>query len=87
METVRAAHTATLLGNGQVLLAGGVDLNLHQLSAAELFDAVANTISPTANLSAARSGHTATLLSTGQVLVTGGLDANSNALATAELYH
>jgi len=40
METVRAAHTATLLGNGQVLLAGGADLNLHQLSAAELFDAV-----------------------------------------------
>ena len=61
--------------------------SLYQLSAAEVFDPVANTISPTANLIAARSEHTTTLLSTGQALVTGGLDSNSNYLATAELYH
>jgi len=87
METARAAHTATPLANGWMLLVGGVDFNLHQLSAAELFDPVAGTISPTANLIGLRSQHTATILNTDQVLITGGLDANSNYLATAELYH
>jgi hypothetical protein len=71
-------------GDGDTIVPGTEASGVH---AAELFDPVANTISPTANLSAARSVHTVTLLSTGQVLVTGGLDANSNALATAELYH
>jgi hypothetical protein len=37
METARAAHTATLLGNGKVLVVGGVDANGTALASAELF--------------------------------------------------
>jgi large repetitive protein len=37
MTTARAGHTATLLGNGQVLVVGGVDANGNTLASAELF--------------------------------------------------
>jgi len=37
MSTARAAHTATLLGNGKVLVVGGVDANGNALASAELF--------------------------------------------------
>jgi Galactose oxidase, central domain len=37
MSTARAGHTATLLGNGKVLLVGGVDANGNTLSTAEFF--------------------------------------------------
>jgi len=37
METARAGHTATLLGNGKVLVVGGIDANGNALASAELF--------------------------------------------------
>jgi len=37
MTTTRSEHTATLLGNGKVLLVGGVDANGNALATAELF--------------------------------------------------
>jgi len=38
METVRSEHAATLLGNGNVLITGGINTNtLHSLATAELF--------------------------------------------------
>ena len=38
MGTPRAAHTATLLGNGKVLVTGGIDNNGNVLTTAELYD-------------------------------------------------
>ena len=74
----RNQHTATLLANGKVLVAGGGD----NLATAELYDPATGTWTFTGSLNAGRGAHTAALLSDGKVLVAGGGDN----LATAELY-
>ena len=82
-------HTATLLANGKVLVAGGYNENGSDLASAELYDPATGTWSPTGSLGTARDSHTATLLTNGKVLVAGGgFDNVSNyvALASAELY-
>jgi hypothetical protein len=86
MSTGRAEHTATLLPNGKVLIAGGDScsfINYYQscpLDSAEVYDPGAGTFATTGKMSVTRFFHTATLLSNGKVLVTGGHDAS------AELY-
>jgi hypothetical protein len=87
MAAARDFHTATLLPNGQVLVAGGAN-ETGALPSAELYAPVANTWTSAAALKAARNGHTATLLPTGQVLVVGGFAGGDKgiALSSAELY-
>lgn len=71
----RALHTATLLPNGKVLVAGGVLVTARSqvaLGTAELFDPSTGTWAPTGSLSNPRFNHTATLLPGGRVLVAGG---------------
>jgi WD40 repeat protein len=95
----RAGHTATVLKNGQVLLAGGLDLDLstataQTLGAAEIFDPVSGHFLPTAaNMISARMGQSATLLENGQVLLAGGMSGTANlpdvsftTLNSAEIY-
>jgi N-acetylneuraminic acid mutarotase len=74
LNTARYAHTATLLTNGQVLVAGGYDQNGQPLASAELFNPRTNMWSPTGSMNVPRIGHTATLLPNGEVLVAGGWD-------------
>lgn len=81
METTRAGHTATLLADGKVLIAGGFG-NGTDLLTAEIYDPKLGSFSPTANMGMVRSEHTATLLPSGKVLVAGG---ESNPFTT-ELY-
>src|SRR6266513_3714758 len=88
LATARAGqpsgHTATLLPNGKVLVAGGGDINgIH--ASAELYDPASGAWSATGSLATARSGHTATLLPNGRVLAAGGGDGGS-IHASAELY-
>ena len=85
MLTARESHTATLLGNGLVLIIGGDD-RTKSLSAAELFNPISRSFAPTADMAEARARHTSTLLNDGTVLVIGGRDASGNALASAESY-
>jgi len=87
----RDNHTATLLLDGKVLVAGGRGrvvvvggFSIRTLSSAELYDPGSGTWTSTGSLLAARDVHTATLLPDGRVIAAGG--ANTNYLASAELY-
>ena len=84
MGSKRAAHTATLLDNGRVLIAGGFVGDGDGLSSAELFDPERGAFTSAPAMKATRSGHTATLLPDGKVLIAGGY--NGNYLATTEIY-
>lgn len=85
--TPRQGHTATLLYNGKVLLAGGGDgASSTATSASELYDPATDTFSATGAMTSARRVHTATMLPSGKVLLAGGLDASSQPLSSAELY-
>ena len=83
LNTARRGHTATLLPNGMVLVAGGTGGGA-ALNSAELYDPATGTWTTTGPMNAARYEHTATLLPSGKVLVAGGL--NGGALNSAELY-
>jgi hypothetical protein len=63
-------HTATLLPNGQVLIAGGWR-GPSATRSAELYDPGSGQFFPTNAMNFIRSGHTATLLANGQVLIAG----------------
>ena len=86
LNTARYLHTATLLPNGMVLVAGGAGRNVNALASAELYDPASRTWTTTGRVDTARLYHTATLLQNGMVLVVGGTDTNSSASASAELY-
>jgi hypothetical protein len=75
--------TATVLQNGNVLVAGGSVAGT-ATATAELYNPTTNTWTATGNMTVARVGHTATLLNSGLVLVVGGDKAG--APGTAELY-
>jgi hypothetical protein len=87
MSSYRAYHTATLLPNGLVLLAGGVDNNFIPLATAELYDPIHQTFNATGSLNSSRYQHAATLLSDGTVLFSGGIDSTGATLASSELYN
>jgi hypothetical protein len=84
MATARQNHTATLLLNGKVLVAGGWN-GSSSLASAELFDPATGTWTAAGTMTTNRYYHTATLLSNGKVLVVGG-KAGGTTLSSAELY-
>lgn len=84
MTARRAAHTATLLNNGKVLIAGGLVGDGGGLSSAEVFDPTTKTFASAVSMKIARASHTATLLPNGKVLIAGGY--NGDYLDSAEVY-
>jgi N-acetylneuraminic acid mutarotase len=88
--TARVLHTATLLHNGKVLVAGGVRVEPFDhygdgVDKAELYGPATGQWSATGSLAASRVVQTATLLPNGRVLVAGGY-SDYNIVSTAELY-
>jgi len=88
MGTPRYAHTATLLQDGSVLLAGGMGGSA--LASAERYDPASGAVSPLGSMATPRSNHTAALLTVGpdagKVLVIGGEDAAGAPLASMEVF-
>jgi N-acetylneuraminic acid mutarotase len=85
LNTVREDHIATLLSDGQVLVAGGYNRSLAYLGSSELYNPTTGIWTITGNLNAARQYHAATLLPNGQVLVAGG--ENGSYLDSTEYFN
>lgn len=84
LRAARAAHTATTLLSGQVLVIGGMEEGGGNLASVELFDPSNNTVQEFGSLAEPRTSHTATLLPDGRVLVAGGY--NGEYLASLEVF-
>jgi hypothetical protein len=91
LNTARFGHTATLLDDGTVLIAGGASApgtGGPFLDTAELYNPTTGEFTYTThNLNTARYFHTATLLPSGMVLMAGGYNSVSEELTSAELYN
>ena len=84
MIAARAHTSATLLQNGEVLIAGGIADNA--IASAETYNESTGAFTQTGDMRTAHSAPTATLLPDGTVLVTGAGDDKSHLIADAELY-
>src|SRR5712691_10927695 len=79
MNSVRAGHTATVLADGRVLVAGGgYEAN------AEIYDPASATWTLTTPMNVSRGRHAAVRLGDGRVLVVAGNPYNA---ASAEIYN
>ena len=87
MRAARMAMTATVLPNGNALIAGGQTAASDALGSSELYTPTAGSFSLTGKLITPRSGHTATLLTNGLVLMAGGENVNGVSIQKAELYN
>lgn len=84
MASPRDGHTATMLPDGRVLVAGGTD-GAETLGTTEIFDPATRRFRPGPRLREPRRAHTATLLPGGVLLLVGGAGRHDVPLRTAEL--
>jgi N-acetylneuraminic acid mutarotase len=82
MSQPRLSHTATVLADGRVLVAGGSGVS-GLMSAADLYDPVSNAWTSTGSMTTWRYVHAAARLTNGEVFVVGG----SSTVVTPEIYN
>ena len=82
----RRGHTATVLQDGRVLVAGGVDATSTTLASTELYDPATGTWTAAGGLIVGRHDHTATTLPDGRILVAGGINSGTAPVADAEVF-
>jgi Kelch motif/Galactose oxidase, central domain len=85
MVEPRSGHTATLLSDGKVLIAGGMRRNQDFYKSAEVYDPATGKFRPTGEMNERRVGHVAVLLRSGKVLIAGGFAGHATT-DSAELY-
>ena len=95
LNVARGNHTATLLPDGKVLVAGGLGKPRvsnngqsipNRLGSAELYDPATDSWKLTGSLAVPRYNHTATLLAAGRVLVAGGTTTDGGTSVVGEIY-
>src|SRR3989441_895263 len=87
LNKARAEHTATLLPNGTVLIAGGKDVAGQPLTSAEIYNPVTGVYTVVSSpLPTPVWGHTATRLNDGTVLLAGGTGDGGLPVNAAVLY-
>lgn len=87
LNRARVYHSATLLSDGRILIAGGLVGPNAGTNEVELLDPATGLVTPAAPMGTARMQHEAVLLPTQKVLVIGGASTRFGAgLATTELF-
>jgi N-acetylneuraminic acid mutarotase len=81
----RVGHTATLLSDGRVLVAGGTSQSGGQpRSSSEIYDPKDKTWTPNGDLPAERTNHTAVKLRDGSVIVAGGTGLGGSSMTSVD---
>jgi len=87
LSQARASHTATLLNDGKVLIAGGMERNGVFFDSADIFDPSTERFAPAAyRMTRKRVSHTATRLLDGRVLIAGGWSDRERPEADSEIF-
>lgn len=85
-EAARFSHTATLLPDNKVLVAGGMQRNGAWLDSAEIYDPARGRFLPAGKMLSRRAGAMAALLPSGKVLIAGGANGSGKSLRSTEIY-
>jgi len=85
--TPRAWHTATILSDGRILIAGGIGPDGKSLGSMEILDAASMKVVPILQaLMEPRAHHTATLITEGSVVFIGGQSSTDNGISSIEIF-
>ena len=86
MTTARGGHTATVLPDFTILIAGGKQEHGVVLASTEIYDPTKETFSPTGKMTVPREGHIAAVLEDSKIVIAGGFTRGEIPLASSEDY-